>query len=136
MKKFLWNMLGFLCLGLAYIGIILPGFPYSIWIICAAYCFSKGSERMHKWIYNHKLFGPFLTNWGEKNVFPTKMKFFMIGMMTLSLVLMYTSGVSLKGINFTAMTMSLVAIWAWRFPGSVEEYDRRVAAKEKIGWFS
>jgi len=34
------------------------------------------------------------------------------------------------------MTMSLVAIWAWRFPGSVEEYDRRVAAKEKIGWFS
>ena len=91
---------------------------------------------MHKWLYNHKLFGPFLTNWSEKNVFPTKMKFFMIGMMTLSLVLMYTSGVSLKGINFTAMTMSLVAIWAWRFPGSVEEYDRRVAAKEKIGWFS
>jgi uncharacterized membrane protein YbaN (DUF454 family) len=136
MKKFLWNILGFLCLGLAYIGIILPGFPYSIWIVCAAYCFSKGSERMHKWLYNHKLFGPFLTNWSEKNVFPTKMKFFMIGMMTLSLVLMYTSGVSLKGINFTAMTMSLVAIWAWRFPGSVEEYDRRVAAKEKIGWFS
>ena len=136
MKKIIWNCIGFISLGLAYVGVVTPGMPYSIFIVFAAYCFSKGSERMHKWLYNHKLFGPFLTNWSEKNVFPTKMKFFMIGMMTLSLVLMYTSGVSLKGINFTAMTMSLVAIWAWRFPGSVEEYDRRVAAKEKIGWFS
>lgn len=135
MKKILWNILGFACLGLAYIGVILPGFPYSIWIVCAAYCFSKGSERMHKWIYNHKLFGPFLTNWGQKRVFPTKMKFFMIGMMSLSLVLMYTGGVPLKGINFTTMFMSLVAIWAWRFPGSVAEYDRRKLSGEKIGWF-
>lgn len=135
MKKLLWNILGFFCLGLAYIGVILPGFPYSIWIVCAAYCFSKGSERMHKWIYNHKLFGPFLTNWNEKRVFPTKMKFFMLGMMTLSLVLMHTSGVPLTGIAYTAMFMSLVAIWAWRFSGSVEEYNRRKLAGEKIGWF-
>jgi uncharacterized membrane protein YbaN (DUF454 family) len=135
MKKLLWNILGFACLGLAYIGIILPGFPYSIWIVAAAYCFSNGSERMHKWLYNHKLFGPFLTNWSEKRVFPTKMKYFMVGMMTLSLVLMYTSGVPLKGINFTAMFMALVAIWAWRFPGSVAEYDRRKLSGEKISWF-
>lgn len=136
MKKLFWNILGFLSLGLAYVGVITPGMPYSIFVVFAAYCFSKGSERMHRWIMNHKLFGPFLTNWKEKRVFPTKMKFFMLGMMTLSLVLMYTGGVPLKGINFTAMTMALVAIWAWRFPGSVEEHDRRVAAKEKIGWFS
>jgi uncharacterized membrane protein YbaN (DUF454 family) len=90
---------------------------------------------MHRWIMNHRLFGPFLTNWNEKRVFPTKMKFFMIGMMSLSLVLMYTSGVSLRGINFTAMTMALVAIWAWRFPGSIAEYDRRKLSGEKIGWF-
>jgi uncharacterized membrane protein YbaN (DUF454 family) len=134
-RKLLWNVLGFACLGLAYVGIILPGFPYSIWVVAAAYCFSKGSERMHRWIYNHKLFGPFLTNWGQKRVFPTKMKYFMLAMMSLSLVLMYTSGVPLRGINFTAMTMALVAIWAWRFPGSVEEHQRRVDTGAKIGWF-
>ena len=134
MKKLFWNILGFLSLGMAYLGVITPGLPYSIFVVFAAYCFSKGSERMHRWLYNHKLFGPFLTNWGEKRVFPTKMKFFMLGMMTLSLVLMYTGGVSLKGINFTAMTMALVAIWAWRFPGSVAEYDRRKTNGEKIGW--
>lgn len=136
MKKFLWNLLGFACLGLAYIGVILPGFPYSIWVVCAAYCFSKGSERMHRWIMNHKLFGPFLTNWGTKRVFPTKMKFFMVGMMSLSLVLMYTGGVAVVGIVSTAVLMLSVAVWAWRFPGNVAEYDRRISLGERIGWFN
>lgn len=134
MKKLFWTILGFLSLGMAYVGVITPGLPYSIFVVFAAYCFSKGSERMHRWIYNHPLFGPFLTNWGQKRVFPQKMKYFMLGMMSLSLVLMYSSGVSLIGINFTAMTMTLVAIWAWRFPKSVEEHDRRKLAGEKIGW--
>jgi uncharacterized protein len=84
-KKIFWNCLGFISLGLAYVGVVTPGMPYSIFVVFAAYCFSKGSERMHRWIYNHKLFGPFLTNWGQKRVFPTKMKFFMLAMMTSSL---------------------------------------------------
>jgi uncharacterized protein len=134
LKKLFWNILGFLSLGLAYIGVITPGFPYSIWVVFAAYCFSKGSERMHRWIYNHKLFGPFLTNWNEKRVFPQKMRYLMLGMMSLSLVLMWISGVKPIGILSTAVFMALVAVWAWRFPNSVEEHDRRKTEGKKIGW--
>lgn len=136
MKKFFWNSLGFLSLGMAYVGVVTPGIPYSPFVVFAAYCFSKGSERMHKWIYNHKLFGPFLTNWGQKRVFPLKLKFFMLGMMTLSLVLMYTGGVPARGIYFTGAFMALVAVWAWRYPSSVAEYDNRLAQGKKIGWFN
>ena len=134
MKKLFWNALGFLSLGMAYIGLITPGIPYSPFIVFSAYCFSKGSERMHRWIYNHKLFGPFLTNWGEKRVFPQKMKYFMLAMMSLSLVLMWSSGVKSIGIISTAIFMACVALWAWRYPSSVEEHDRRKSAGENIGW--
>lgn len=134
MKKLFWNILGFLSLGMAYIGVITPGVPYSIFVVFAAYCFSKGSERMHKWIYNHKIFGPFLTNWGEKRVFPQKMRYLMLGMMTLSLCIMYFTGVKPVGILSTAVFMALVAIWAWRFPNSVEEHDRRKLEGKRIGW--
>ena len=89
---------------------------------------------MHNWIMNHKLFGPFLTNWGEKRVFPTKMKYFMLAMMSSSLVIMWLTNVPVRGILYTAAFMCLVAIWAWRFPGSVEEHDRRKENNEKIGW--
>lgn len=136
MKKFLWKILGFISLGLAYLGVITPGMPYSVFVVFAAYCFAKGSPKMHAWLYNHKLFGPFLTNWGEKRVFPTKMKFFMLAMMSSSLAIMFFTGVKPIGILSTAIFMALVAVWAWRFPGSGEEYDKRIAAGKKVGWFN
>jgi uncharacterized membrane protein YbaN (DUF454 family) len=136
MKQFLWKILGFISLGMAYLGVITPGLPYSIFVVFAAYCFAKGSPKMHAWLYNHKLFGPFLTNWGEKRVFPYKMKFFMLAMMTTSLVIMFVTGVKPIGVISTAVFMALVAIWAWRFPGSVEEYDKRITEGRKIGWFN
>ncbi len=134
MKKLFWNILGFLSLGMAYIGIITPGIPYSIFVVFAAYCFSKGSERMHRWIYNHKIFGPFLTNWTEKRVFPTKLRYLMLAMMSLSLVLMWTGGVKPIGIISTAIFMLLVAVWAWRYPATPEEHDQRKLDNKRIGW--
>jgi uncharacterized membrane protein YbaN (DUF454 family) len=135
-KKFLWKVLGFLSLGMAYVGLVTPGIPYSCFIVFAAYCFAKGSPVMHAWLYNHKIFGPFLTNWNTKRVFPSKMKYFMLAMMTTSLLIMWFTGVKSIGILSTAIFMLLVATWAWRFPGSVEEHDRRIAEGRKIGWFN
>lgn len=135
LKKALFLALGFLCLGMAYVGVVTPGIPYSPFIVAAAYCFSKSSERMHRWIYNHRIFGPFLTNWNEKRVFPQKMRYLMLAMMTLSLVLMYSSGVKPIGIVSTAVFMALVAVWAWRYPATVEEHDTRKQQGRKIGWF-
>jgi uncharacterized membrane protein YbaN (DUF454 family) len=120
---------------MAYIGVITPGIPYSCFIVFAAYCFSKGNERMHRWLYNHKLFGPFLTNWGQKRVFPHKMKYFMLAMMVTSLLIMSLT-VPIKGVVYTGIFMCFVAVWAWRFPGSVEEHDNRIAEGRKIGWFN
>jgi uncharacterized protein len=135
LKKFLWKILGFASLGMAYVGLVTPGIPYSCFVVFAAYCFAKGSPKMHAWLYNHKIFGPFLTNWGEKRVFPTKMKFFMLAMMTTSLIIMSFT-VPLRGVIYTGIFMFFVAVWAWRFPGSVEEHERRIAEGRKIGWFN
>lgn len=135
MKQLFWKILGFLSLGMAYLGVITPGLPYSIFVVFAAYCFAKGSPRMHAWLYNHKLFGPFLINWETKRVFPLKMKFFMLFMMSLSLTIMFFTGVKPIGIAWTAAFMAIVAVWAWRYPSTPEEYDRRKAAGEKISWF-
>ena len=135
-KKFLWKVLGFLSLGMAYVGLVTPGIPYSCFIVFAAYCFAKGSPAMHAWLYNHKIFGPFLTNWNTKRVFPNRMKYFMLAMMTSSLLIMWFTGVKSIGILSTAIFMMMVAVWAWRWPGSVEEHETRIAAGRKIGWFN
>ena len=71
---------------------------------------------------------------GKKRVFPQKMKYLMLGMMSLSLILMSVGSVPLRGVIYTGVFMALVAVWAWRYPSTPEEYDRRKAAGEKIAW--
>lgn len=134
-KKILWMSGGFICLGIAYIGIVTPGIPWSTPTVGAAFCFAKGSERMHNWIMNHKLFGPFLRNWGEKRVFPTKAKWAMVLTMDSSLIIMWFTTHNWKAVVGLGVTMALVALWAIKYPGSLEEWKRRKAAGEKIGWF-
>ncbi len=134
MKKLLWKILGFLSLGMAYIGIVTPGIPFSIFLVFAAYCFAKSSPKMHDWLYNHPRFGPFLTNWTQKKVFPTKGKYLMILVMSSSLVILWVTTYNVKAVIYSGISMLLVAIWAWRFPGSVEEYQYRKDNNKRIGW--
>ena len=133
-KKALWFSLGCILLGVAFVGIYLPGLPWSTPAVGAAYCFAKSSDRMHNYIMNHKLFGPFLRGWSEKRVFPTKFKYFMIITMTSSVAFIWFSTSNIKAVLWSGGFMALVAIWAWRYPGSVKEQERRVKAGEKIAW--
>ena len=121
---------------MAYIGVITPGIPYSPFVVAAAFCFARSSERAHRWIMTHPIFGPFLTNWSTKRVFPQRMKYLMIGMMSLSLVIMWFTGVKPIGVISTAVFMMLVAVWAWRWPSTVDEHDLRLQQGRKIGWFN
>jgi len=133
MKKIIFFTLGWLCLIMAYIGVVTPGIPFSIFLVGAAYCFARSSKKMENWIYNHKHFGPFLLNWENKRIFPQRAKYAMIAVMSSSLIIMYFF-VPIKGVIYSGIMMLLVAVWAWRYPSSVKEWQRRKDNSEKIGW--
>ena len=134
MKKALFFVLGWLCLIMAYIGLVTPGIPFSIFLIGAAYFFARSNKKMEHWIYNHKHFGPFLTNWEKKRVFPQRGKYAMIIVMSSTVVIM-SFFAPIKAVIFSAIFMALVAVWAWRYPSTVEEWQRRTDNNERIGWF-
>ena len=125
---------GFFCVGMAYIGFVVPGIPFSIFLVMAAWAFAKSSKRMHDWLYNHPWFGEFLTNWTQKRVFPQKMKYAMVAVMSSSAVLLYVSTGNIKATLWSAGFMFFVACWAWRYPSSVAEYDKRIKLGKKVGW--
>ena len=133
LKKAVFFILGWLCLIMAYIGVVTPGIPFSIFLVGAAYCFARSSKKMEDWIYNHRYFGPFLVNWEKRRVFPRKAKYAMVLVMSSSLLIMYFT-IPIQGVFYSGIVMSLVAIWAWRYPDSVDEYYRRKDNGEKIGW--
>jgi len=132
--KYLYMSLGFFCVGMAYIGFIVPGIPFSIFLVIAAWAFAKSSKRMHDWLYNHPWFGEFLTNWTQKQVFPTKGKYLMVIVMASSLAFLWITTYNITAAFWSGMFMFLVAVWAWRFPGSVDEWQHRKDNNLKIGW--
>ena len=135
-KRIIWFSLGMISLGMAYIGVVTPGIPFSIFLVFAAYCFAKSSKKWHDWIYNHKYFGPFLTNWVNYRVFPFYAKISMIIVMSSTLIITWFILHNLTMILWSGGFMLGVAIWAWRYPSTKEEHARRLENGEKVGWIS
>lgn len=133
-KKAIWFSLGLFFLGTAFIGVVVPGIPWSTPTVIAAYCFARSSERMHNWLYNHPRFGPFLTGWQTKRIFPQRLKYMMVLTMATTVVITYLATGNERAAIWTGGFMILVAIWAWRYPRSEEEWQRRVAAGKRVAW--
>lgn len=133
-KKAFWFTLGIILLGVAYLGVLIPGLPWSTPILGATFCFAKSSERFHNWILNHKTFGPFIKEWSTYRVYPTKAKYLMVAVMSTSLAVMFLTTGNIMATLYLLITFALIVTWAVRYPGSKEEAERRIAAGEKIGW--
>lgn len=56
---------GILCTGLGVLGIVLPGLPTTPFLLLAAFCFSRSSERFHQWLLGHRWLGGYIRNFEE-----------------------------------------------------------------------
>ena len=54
--KILWIILGFLCLGLGTVGVVLPILPTVPFYMATLFCFAKSSEKLHSWFIGTKLY--------------------------------------------------------------------------------
>lgn len=82
--KILLNVIGCIAVVLAIIGIFLPLLPTTPFLLLASACFVRGSDRMHRWLRNHAMFGEYLRNFEDKRALPLRAK-------VLSLVLLWPS---------------------------------------------
>lgn len=56
LKKLLYIALGCVGLGLGFLGAVLPMLPAFPFLLLAAFCFSRSSEKLHTWFVGTKLY--------------------------------------------------------------------------------
>lgn len=56
MKKVLYVILGFVSVTLGAVGAVLPILPTVPFLLLAAYCFARSSERLNTWFQNTKVY--------------------------------------------------------------------------------
>lgn len=59
----LWFSAGAVSLCLAGAGVVLPLLPTTPFVLLAAACFARGSDRAHAWLLRNRLFGPMVRRW-------------------------------------------------------------------------
>lgn len=81
----LYNFLGWLCVALGIIGIILPLMPTTVFLILASVCFSRGSPQYKEWLLNHPRFGHYIRDYQAGRGIPKKCKVIAIAMIWTSI---------------------------------------------------
>jgi uncharacterized protein len=81
---------GILSVGLGTLGVFLPLLPTTPFLLLAAWCFLKSSERAHGWIYRQPLFGKALRDWEKNRSIARPTKLIAISMIILSVVFLWS----------------------------------------------
>lgn len=121
MKKIILISLGWLCVGLGFVGIFVPGIPTTIFLIIALWAFTKSSEKLRNWLINHKRFGPILNNWQRHRVVPIRAKILMVLLMSFAAFLFHYSLQNLFLTLGLVIILVMVACYVILLPNNIPE---------------
>jgi uncharacterized membrane protein YbaN (DUF454 family) len=84
-KRRLLLAAGTLCTGLGIIGIFVPILPTTPFLLLAAACYMRSSERFYRWLTNNRVFGAYVRNYIEGRGMPLRIKVFTILLLWLAI---------------------------------------------------
>ncbi|MGH7461151.1 MAG: YbaN family protein [Longimicrobiales bacterium] len=110
-------VLGTLMVGLGIVGIYVPGLPTTPFLLLAALCYVRSSERLSRWLLNHPRFGPGLTAILREKALPMRVKVVAITAASISLVTLavwVAETVLMKSVLVAVAAMNVVLILSIR----------------------
>lgn len=116
--RYIWMLFGLVSVALGAIGVLLPLLPTVPFLLLAAFCFARGSERLHSWMLDHPTLGPPIHDWNDHGAISPSAK----RLATLSVVLVFSLSLML-GLRpmiliIQGITLSCVMLFIWTRPNA------------------
>lgn len=73
-RKAILIFTGTVCVGLGVLGMFLPLMPTTVFLLMAAYCYSRSSDRFHDWLLTNRLCGEYISNYRSKRGMSVRQK--------------------------------------------------------------
>jgi uncharacterized membrane protein YbaN (DUF454 family) len=111
---------GFVCVGLAALGVVLPLLPTTPFLLIAAACFARSSPRFYRTLLGNRVFGPLIRDWREHRAIPLPAK-----IMAISAITLVMGSSIVFAVRHPALRAALGAfgaglcVWLWRLPTRV-----------------
>ncbi|TET92265.1 DUF454 domain-containing protein [Candidatus Aerophobetes bacterium] len=85
LSRWVLTIAGTFSLGLGIVGILLPLLPTTPFLLLAAACYARSSERLNNWLLNNRWFGNYLRNYWKGKGIPLKVKVLSISFLWITI---------------------------------------------------
>ena len=108
--RHLWTLGGLASVALGVIGVFVPLLPTVPFMLLAAFCFARGSERFHTWLMDHPQFGPAIHDWQRHGAISRRAKIAAMVAIALAFGLSLVLGVKTWVLIVQAVVLSCVVL--------------------------
>ena len=120
MRRFLWNIAGLIFVALGIVGAFLPFLPTVVFMLVAAFCFARGSERLHRWLVSHPHFGPPIHDWQRHGAIRRPAKRMAMVAIALSFAVAAALGFGVWVLGVQALVLGAVSVFILTRPEGPE----------------
>jgi uncharacterized membrane protein YbaN (DUF454 family) len=84
--RFVLICIGTISVGLGLLGIFLPILPTTPFLLLAAACYTRSSQKFYCWLINNRWLGKYIKNYREKKGMPLKLKIYIISLLWITIL--------------------------------------------------
>lgn len=119
--KSFYVVAGSVSMVLGVIGLLLPVIPTTPFLLLAAFCYARGSERFYLALMENRVFGSYIQDWRDNNGIPRRTKIFVIALLVLMLgtSIVFVVPTAFFRIILTILGLA-VCLFIWIQPTKVE----------------
>ena len=114
--RIFWLGCGWICVGLGAIGAVLPLLPTVPFLLLAAFCFARSSEKVHRWLVEHPKLGPPIADWQSSGSIRRKVKWMATASIIVSFAIPALMGVRPMVLAIQAVALICVSLFIWTRP--------------------